>query len=216
MTGTITHATFVISIVAVMCASFSTLAQRAAPEAGQKPFDVRQAREALAQNEKRIVTQLRDEALWHNASRREELHQVIALAGEMRSVEAVEPLVSHIEHQSADNTLHGMMTWPAHEALRKIGLPAVPHLIEVIRADTKEIEKERERPIPGASYWPLPRDHGHVIALAARTLVEIYGNSTVGIQMAELRLREEARKATGEAKQQLQAALKHIADMKGK
>ena len=214
MNRVMTGAIVFVSIVALTHVSMSRAGHVGPNAAGHEQLDTGKDRDAFDLLVDQVVSQLCDEALWHNLSRTKELRQAIELAGRMRCIGAIGPLVDNLEYKES-GSFRTPLGYPAEEALVKIGLPAVPHLIAVIKTDRTEFEKLRERPIPGASYFPLERDHAAVSALAARTIVKIYGGDKLGAQMAALRLRDELKGATGEVKAQLQAAVDFVAKEAG-
>jgi hypothetical protein len=122
-----------------------------------------------------IVKQLNDKALWVDPDRKDMLLGLIRTAGTLRLPAAVPSLAQNISFSlpAGQNKLHMQpisLQFPASGALVQIGLPAVPALIEVAKADPKS-----------------DQDVGRKITIALRTLIDIYAQGFDG-RMADKRV----------------------------
>jgi hypothetical protein len=168
------------------------------------PINPEEIQAAYKEMEARLISQLKDPALWTDDKQKEKARGLIQEAGEIRSVAAIPVLIEHLHWTpftptDAVTSQRVLMEFnPAVNALAKIGLPAVPELLKVIQGPARDRStKEQDEA---------------AMAVAMMCLFRLYDEGGQGRDVALHRVALEAAKSSGEAKERLQKALKMFED----
>jgi len=100
--------------------------------------------------ETKLVNQFKNDSLWTDPKQRETLLGLIQAAGVLRTPAAVPVLIDHLNYsplESLERTRFYSIyeAFPASEALVKVGLPAVPALLEVAKVDSAKATRQEDR-----------------------------------------------------------------------
>ncbi len=150
----------------------------------------------LAAQEEHLLLQLSKESLWTDPKLKAQLVESIDAAGKLWSARLIPLLAEHIAYEAIDENerpwrlipLEKM--YPCFAALQRVGIPAVPRLIELLKNTNPDRESERQ-----SNY------------LAILALRNIYREGGFGQKMAKQRLEFELTRAAAEEKKRLQKAL---------
>jgi hypothetical protein len=139
-----------LSLAVIACLAISTPGIATQPT-GSPPIGKISPAEATYQKlEGELVKQLGDEPVWTDTKQQETLMGTIRTAATIRAAATVPLLVMHIDFSPLEGkrrtrvpTLEEM--FPAAGALVKIGTPAIPALLEVLKADYTKSREANKR-----------------------------------------------------------------------
>lgn len=145
----------------------------------------------------KALTRIQDDGIWRDASRQEELRDSLRLLGKLRVGLAAKVLAPHIDYSTdREDEEYRRPTveerFPVSGVLKTIGLPAVPHLVSVLRESD-----------PGAADLRQKR------ILAIYCLIGIFGQAGPGPQLARLTLELEAEAVPESQRESVRDALEH-------
>jgi hypothetical protein len=165
-----------------------------------------------------LVERLSEEGIWTDPARKSEILDALAAVRTLRTKAAVPFLLTHIDYRPAYSLkeLAGLETsmkplearYPAFAALQDVGLPAVQGLLD---------EMKRIDPSPPVPTDPrelaiqkvLSEEKKQRFRLLAFCLIGIYGEKNEGRELARVRIKLEAEKSSGQAREFLMKALDH-------
>jgi hypothetical protein len=156
--------------------------------------EVAKGRTVLAEQEKRILEYLKNDASWTDRKNRSKTTEYVRMGGDLRSSTLVPILVRNITFSSTDGI--GLKSisyyYPAYGALKKIGMPSVAPILQRLKDD-------------GADEGLDAMERNYLISC----LVDIYEQGGFGVEITRLRITEEMKKADAKQKANLEQVLKH-------
>lgn len=149
--------------------------------------DIKALSESLRAVEVEVVAALRDGQVWSSQPRREELLQLIALAGELRSSQVIGPMLNHIELSRGGFAISPLdRLYPSVGCVIAIGTPAIESLIDYIKA-TSNFGPKGEVYVAEDGSLRTRRDKKQVITLCVYALAKIYDHPKgMGKEIARL------------------------------
>jgi len=157
----------------------------------------------LAKQQASLLNKLNQAQLWSDASKEDELLNVLQRCKKLKDAAFVPILIEHVTYEIRDKIRKTSLrtieeACPVVDVLQEIGLPAVPRLIELLKREYPKEAKSDQTLIVGC-----------LIGIYERPLEKGKRPAASGLPMARRRIELEVERSKGKEKLHLEDALKN-------